>query len=228
MSAEPGRGAGGAPGEREPSGPGRETPPSGEPTGPTTGRDTERAHGRRGRGWLWALGAIVLAFVIGFGWQWLEARDARGSLERAERELEYQRLGNVLGAATVQASRGNHEPARQLASRFYSGLDERLRAEAGGSDDEVATVDTGVLRELLRARDDMITALSRANPDADERLAEAFVRFHGAAGFVDAGPGGGDGAEAPDTGTAPGTGVEGGATPPEGAGAGSAGTGSGG
>ncbi len=142
------------------------------------------ARNGRSRTVLWIAAGILAAFLAGFVWQYMEAREARDARDLAERELVYQRLGNVLGSAVVQAGQGNHEPARQLASRFYSELDEHLRA----APDAPGAVEPGTLEQVLRGRDDMITALSRGNPDSEDLLAGTFVRFHRAAGFVDPGP----------------------------------------
>jgi hypothetical protein len=130
------------------------------------------------------LGAVVAAivgFAIGAGWQFSGARAARADLETTRVELDstrheltFEHLEATLGAATIEAQRGNHESARRLASDFFT----RLQAD-------VETAPAGAqasLRSILAQRDVMITELSRASLESGGQLAELFAQYRAAMG----------------------------------------------
>jgi hypothetical protein len=121
------------------------------------------------------VGAGVLAgFLIGFVWQYTQANRYRGELETTSQELTFQQLEATLGAAAIEAQRGSHEIARQLASQFFTGLQQNIgRAPA----ERRAQLD-----DILGRRDVMITALSRGDPQAGPMLAQIFFRFRSAFG----------------------------------------------
>jgi hypothetical protein len=145
-----------------------------------------------GQRWtLVTVGATVLAFGIGAGWQYTRAADARTRLADAEsrladseRDLAFQRLENTLAAAAMEARRGRHEAARQLSSAFFTSLQSEL--ERAPADAQQA------LRDILGTRDATITALSRAEPASADQLADLFSRYRVAFGEAVAPP-----AEAP-------------------------------
>lgn len=138
-----------------------------------------------------AAAAALIGFAIGVLWQWTSARDYAGRLAAAEREYTFQRLEATLGAATIEAQRGGYEIARQLASDFFSGLQQNIgRAESAQQ---------SVFQEILAQRDAMITALSRSDPQSGSMLAQLFVRFRVARGEP-VGPNGSTRSTAPDTG----------------------------
>lgn len=125
--------------------------------------------------------AAVVGFAIGAGWQYSSARSYRNDLEttRAEldsthHELTYQRLEATLGAATIEAQRGNHESARRLASDFFTSLQAEITSAPAAAQP--------ALRQILDQRDVMITELSRASLDTGGRLAETFAQFRTAIG----------------------------------------------
>lgn len=121
-----------------------------------------------------ALIAAVVAFSIGALWQYSSARGYAGRLETTERDLVFQRLEATLGAATIEAQRGSFEIARQLASEFFTGLqNEHDRAETGPRQ---------AFLEILAGRDAMITALSRNDPQTGAMLAQLFTRYRIALG----------------------------------------------
>ncbi|MEX0907303.1 MAG: hypothetical protein WD054_03150 [Gemmatimonadota bacterium] len=118
--------------------------------------------------------AAVLGFAIGAGWQYASARGYASDLDDTRSALALQQLEATLGAATIEAQRGSHEIARQLASSFFTGL------QAAGSNSPQTAQAT--FRELLAQRDVMITALSRGDPQAGSMLAQMFVRYRIAMG----------------------------------------------
>lgn len=132
-------------------------------------RATERARGALHKLLVWA--AIFLVGVaVGFVPQWFESRRLASALETAHYERDVSRLQSTLGAALAEVDRGNYERARQLTSSFYVGLD--------GLEDRVNNeAQTAVLEELARGRDEVITLLSRAAPEARSRLAIMLTRY---------------------------------------------------
>lgn len=136
--------------------------------------DTQRAV-------LGALVAAIIGFAIGAGWQYSSARGYRSQLETSTAELDstrhdltYERLEATLGAATVEAHRGNHESARRLTSDFFSSMQAELDAAP-------ASARPG-LSAILSQRDAMITALSRGSPESAGLLSDLFVRYRTAMG----------------------------------------------
>ncbi len=128
--------------------------------------------------------AILVAFLIGFLPQWLQARNQRLEMEAArqewqaertslQHELEIARLEGRLGAALAESLRGNYERSRQLMVSFYTDLENTLPA----------ITDAEQRREieaLLQQRFEIVTLLSRAEPEATERLMLMYTRFFAA------------------------------------------------
>lgn len=141
-------------------------------TPPTPGA-RPRSSDHRIRNLAIVLGLIVLAFGIGFGWQFLEARSLEGELTTARRELALSRLEATVAAAAVQAERGDYEAARRLTSDFFTGLQEEV---------DRGTVGAQEVGDLLTRRDALITSLSRAEPDSRDVLHAVFARFRVTAG----------------------------------------------
>lgn len=128
-----------------------------------------------GQRWtLITIGAALLAFGLGAGWQYMRAADAASRLEGIERELTFQRLENTLATATLEAQRDRYEAARQLSSSFFTELQAEIERAAADAQPR--------LQEVLAQRDAIITTLSRAEPDAAERLAQVFLRYRVALG----------------------------------------------
>jgi hypothetical protein len=127
------------------------------------------------RGTLVALGvgALLFAFLIGFVPQWNQARSLERELDRTRYELQMLELEGRLGAALAESQRGNYERARQLMTGFFSTLQQRLQA----------ITDVGLRQELnalLEQRDEIITLLSRAEPEAVPRLNMMYTRYFAA------------------------------------------------
>ena len=135
----------------------------------TTTSPTGSVRKKSGKGPLWAFLAVVAAFLIGFGWQWYEASTVREQLTVAQQELLIERLRVRLGQAALAAQTGDYESARQQMSEFFTHV-----AEAEPSlPDSVATVTDG----FLAMRDEVITGLSRANPEYAGVLYGMLERF---------------------------------------------------
>lgn len=121
-----------------------------------------------------AVVSALLGFAIGAAWQYSSARGYANRLDISETDLAFQSTEATLGAATIEAQRGSYELARQLASDFFSQLQNHVdRAPA----DRQQT-----FREILSSRDAMITALSRSDPQSGSMLAQLFMRYRIAMG----------------------------------------------
>lgn len=158
-------------------------------------RDTRSG---RARQVLFIVAGAALGFLVGFGWQWFEARGYRIERDEAVRELEFQRLATTLASAVIEADRGSYEGARELSSRFFTGL----QTSVGLAEPQTAAE----LRDILTRRDAVITALSRSDPASEDVLTRMFVRYQVATGGEEiglavpaAGPGEGPDATGGDT-----------------------------
>jgi hypothetical protein len=117
---------------------------------------------------------MIIAFAIGYGWQFIRASRLERELERTRQELAVQKIEATLGVATVEAQRGAFEPARQLASEFYTRLQE-VRENA----DEARRPE---IDAILGERDATITALSRSDAQSGAILGNTLMRLRGALG----------------------------------------------
>ncbi len=125
-------------------------------------------------------GGVVVAFLVGFGWQFARAHSLAGQLDQTRRELTFQRMEATLGAATIEAQRGGFEPARQLASDFFTQLQSAV--------DQAPSAGQGQLQQILAQRDQVITELSRNDLQAGAVLAGMFVKYRTAVGESTAAP----------------------------------------
>jgi hypothetical protein len=128
-----------------------------------------------------AVVAVVVAFGAGAAWQFNEAHQARTELEAAreavvESDLQraMERLEATLAMATVAAQFGDFERSRVLASEFFD-----LLQEATAVAPETARAS---LTGLLARRDDIITVLSRSEPQAPIELATLLTALQNALG----------------------------------------------
>src|SRR5690625_4018667 len=110
----------------------------------------------QGRAILIALAAALLAFVIGFGWQYVRAERLNAELVEAQRTVAFQEVAVTLGAATIEAQAGSHEEARRLASHAFT----RLQGVAG----QLPPAILPEAQTILAQRDEVITLLSRSEP----------------------------------------------------------------
>jgi hypothetical protein len=141
----------------------------------------------RQRNALIIVAAIGLAFGGGSAWQFAKARQARlerdsaqQELAAAEQQLALERLEATLAIATVAAQLGNFERGRQLASDFFT----RLQESAAGAPPAASAG----FAEILARRDALITALSRSEPESGLELARLLASFQGALGKEAASP----------------------------------------
>ncbi|MGH7502637.1 MAG: hypothetical protein ACREL7_12890 [Longimicrobiales bacterium] len=123
----------------------------------------------------------LLAFGIGAGWQFTQARAARAERDAAqqqvaqlERETAVHRAEGALAAATIATQLGSFERGRVFASEFFTALQENADTASSLADPQV--------QSFLALRDQTITALSRAEPGTAVELARMFVRFRSATG----------------------------------------------
>lgn len=123
---------------------------------------------------LYIAAAVLVGFLVGFAWQYTSARGYRGQLDRSEHALTFKRIEATLAAATIEAQRGSYEIARQLASQFFSSLQENVGRAAPG--------EAPAFTEILGRRDVLITALSRNDPQSGPLLAQVFFRYRAAVG----------------------------------------------
>jgi hypothetical protein len=106
---------------------------------------------------------LVIAFLLGFVPEWMGKRNADRDLAAARQELRLSRLQGRLGAAVAEAMRSNYERSRQLMAGYFSGLQDALPAV---DNPRQHTALSGILAQ----RDEMITLLSRAQPESSQRL----------------------------------------------------------
>ncbi|MFW6206157.1 MAG: hypothetical protein ACOC5I_02865 [Gemmatimonadota bacterium] len=130
---------------------------------------------KRGRGVLWTLIAMVVAFGAGFGWQFYEASRVRAELADTQQQLLVERLRVRLGQAAIAAQSGDYESARQRMSDFFTRLD--------AASPELPDSITVVTDQFLAVRDEVITGLSRANSEYAGVLYGMLDRFRNVAGL---------------------------------------------
>jgi hypothetical protein len=120
-----------------------------------------------------AVAAVVLAFLLGFLPMWSRASAVERQLEETRFELELYRIQGRLGAALAEAQRSNFERARQLMTQVYASLQP---ASAQIADPERRQA----MEAVLEQRDEIITQLSRAEPESVQRLMLLYTRFFAA------------------------------------------------
>ncbi|HVG44554.1 MAG TPA: hypothetical protein VM890_07485, partial [Longimicrobium sp.] len=106
---------------------------------------------------------LVIAFLLGFVPQTIARRNANRELAAARQELRLSRLQGRLGAALAESLRSNYERSRQLMAGYFSGLQDALPGVENARQRQALT-------GILSQRDEMITLLSRAQPESSQRL----------------------------------------------------------
>ena len=117
---------------------------------------------------------LLIVFLAGFVPMWLKARSAASSLADTEQQLMLVRMQSNLASATIDARRGDYEPARQAASQFFTSLSAEMD-KANSSSYTQAQRDA--MQPLFAGRDEIITLLARSDPAAADRLSDLFAAY---------------------------------------------------
>ena len=130
---------------------------------------------------LYAVG-LLIAFLLGLIPMWLKARTHAKERDAAQAALRLSALQNSLASATIDARRGEYEPARQATSDFYNNL--RVEIERG-RDSAFTEAQQKTLRAIfVDVRDDTITLLARSDPASADRLSDLHAKYRQALGIV--------------------------------------------
>ena len=125
--------------------------------------------------------AAIMAFLLGFGWQYASAYSRGKRLDATNRELRLARLEGMLALAVIEAQRGNSERARQEASAFYTEAQRAVTAaRARAERDATLAEPEETLRQILQGRDSTVTLLSRSDAAATAMLARQHRAYRGA------------------------------------------------
>ena len=121
---------------------------------------------------------VALAiFMLGFLPAWMSARGRAVERDEALRELRLSRTENRLASAAIDARRGEYEQARMAASDFFT----ELHAEAERTKDRALDAEqVALVREILSARDDVITLLARHDSAGADRLFDVHAALRNA------------------------------------------------
>ena len=120
------------------------------------------------------VGILAIAFLLGLVPMWWKSRSCAGQLTSVQQALTISSLQNNLANATVDARRGDYEPARQAASEFFT----KLRAEVDrGSDSIFNEAQRNNLAPVFAGRDDTITLLARSDPASVDRLTDLYLKY---------------------------------------------------
>lgn len=117
---------------------------------------------------------LVGVFLVGFVPMWLKSSRLNAGLLRAERTGRVQEIQIALADAALDARRGDYEPARQRAAKFFTLVNAELDRGIGSALPPGASE---TLKPLLAQRDDLITLLARGDLASAERLATAYTEF---------------------------------------------------
>lgn len=127
-----------------------------------------------GRRFIIYAGVLLAVFLLGLIPMWLKSREYARGLAESEHQLLLVRMQNNLASATVDARRGDYEPARQAVSQFFTSL--RGEIDKGGTS-SLTQAQRDRLQPLLAGRDDIITLLARSDPAAADRLSDLYVSY---------------------------------------------------
>jgi hypothetical protein len=140
--------------------------------------DERETISRRGLPWrrfaIYAIGLVVV-FLLGLIPMWLTSRTRAKERDEARRELRLSDMENNLGAAAINARRGEYEPARQATSTFFTTLGAQCDGSTEPSDMTRAQCET--IRPALDQRDEVITLLARSDPASADRLTAIYVLY---------------------------------------------------
>jgi len=117
----------------------------------------------------------VSIFLLGLIPLWLKAGNAVSQRDAARHELQLSQIQNTLAGATIDARRGEYEPARQMASDFFTTL--RTQIDNYTATSALTSGQRDRVRPLLTQRDEIITLLARSDPAAADRLSDLYVSY---------------------------------------------------
>jgi hypothetical protein len=109
------------------------------------------------------IAGLLIAFLLGFVPEWMARRHADRDLAAARLELRLSRQQGRLGAALAESLRSNYERSRQLMAGYFTDLQSTLPEVADARRHQA-------LSGILSQRDEIITLLSRAQPESSQRL----------------------------------------------------------
>jgi hypothetical protein len=118
---------------------------------------------------------LVVVFLLGLVPMWLTARNRAKERDEAKRELRLSKTENDLGAAVINARRGEYELARQAISRVFTSLQAQCDVSTAPSD--LSRAQCEALRPALGQRDELITFLARSDPASADRLTQMYVSY---------------------------------------------------
>lgn len=116
--------------------------------------------------------ALVIGFLLGFVPEMVGKRHAQRDLAAARLELRLSRQQGRLGAALAESMRSNYERSRQLMARYFTDL----QGTVGQVDPRRRQALTGILSQ----RDEIITLLSRNQPESSQRLMILYTQMFSA------------------------------------------------
>ena len=117
---------------------------------------------------------LLVVFLVGFVPMWLKARTATNTLMETEHQLFLVRTQNDLASAVIDSRRGDYEPARQAASRFFTSLREDTDK---GNSSSYTQAQRQAMQPLFAGRDELITLLARSDPASADRLSDLYVAY---------------------------------------------------
>jgi|ERR1041384_6436519 hypothetical protein len=143
-----------------------------EPASPSSDNSIRRDN--RIRRLLVYAAVLLVVFLAGLVPMWLTSRTNARERDAAQASLRISNLQNSLANATIDARRGEYEPARQAASDFFTNL--QIETARGG-DSVFNEAQRNVLRTIFDTRDDTITLLARSDPASADRLVDLYTKY---------------------------------------------------
>jgi hypothetical protein len=129
---------------------------------------------RKNKRILFYISALGIAFLLGLVPMWWRARSCANELNSVQGALRISSLQNMLANASMDARRGDYEPARQATSEFFT----KLRTEVDRGRDSVFTeAQRNNLTPVFATRDDTITLLARSDPASSDRLTDLYNKY---------------------------------------------------
>lgn len=118
---------------------------------------------------------IAAAFAGGYVPPMLRARAVTDQLRATQLELRMSNLHRRLGVAAEEAQRNNFASAAEAAREFFDGCATLVQSETFADEPRTRTA----LTAYAAARDEIMTQLATADPQAKERLASMYLTMDG-------------------------------------------------